>query len=139
MRMKQKKITKESKHRLMLFGTISCVIVFYCLFNFISYTIKVNNLKEIETNLNNKLISLQDEGSNLKNEIKKLKDPDYLARYARENFLYSKDDEYIIKIEDKEEETNEVKKEGINYKTITFISSSLTLFVIMYIVKKNKR
>ena len=28
----------------------------------------------------------------------KLQDPDYIARYAREKYFYSKDGEYIIKI-----------------------------------------
>ena len=36
----------------------------------------------------------------LNDEISKLQDPEYLAKYAREKYLYSKDDEIIIKIED---------------------------------------
>ncbi len=36
----------------------------------------------------------------LKDEINKLQDPEYMARYAREKYLYSKKDEIIIKIED---------------------------------------
>ena len=31
-------------------------------------------------------------------EVEKLKDPDYVARYAREQFLYSKDGEFNIRI-----------------------------------------
>ena len=36
----------------------------------------------------------------LKNEINKLQDPEYMARYAREKYLYSKNNEIIIKIEE---------------------------------------
>ena len=31
-------------------------------------------------------------------DVDKLQDPDYIARYAREKYLYSKDGEFIIKI-----------------------------------------
>ncbi|NLC48199.1 MAG: septum formation initiator family protein, partial [Tenericutes bacterium] len=40
------------------------------------------------------------EEETLKSEINKLKDPEYMARYAREKYLYSKNDEIIIKIEE---------------------------------------
>ena len=33
-------------------------------------------------------------------KINKLQDPEYMARYAREKYLYSKKDEIIIKIEE---------------------------------------
>lgn len=36
----------------------------------------------------------------LKSEISKLQDPEYMARYAREKYLYSGRDEIIIKIEE---------------------------------------
>ena len=42
---------------------------------------------------------LEDE-EDLKDEINRLQDPEYMARYAREKYLYSKKDEIIIKIED---------------------------------------
>ena len=42
---------------------------------------------------------LEDE-ENLKDEINKLQDPEYMAKYAREKYLYSKNGEIIIKIED---------------------------------------
>ena len=41
-----------------------------------------------------------EEEDKLNDEISKLQDPEYLAKYAREKYLYSKDDEIIIKIED---------------------------------------
>ena len=31
-------------------------------------------------------------------DANKLQDPDYIARYAREKYLYSKDGEFILKI-----------------------------------------
>ena len=44
------------------------------------------------------MASLEEEEENLNNEIKKLQDSDYLARYAREKYFYSKNGELIIRI-----------------------------------------
>ena len=40
------------------------------------------------------------EEQTLSSDILKLKDPDYIARFAREKYLYSKDGEIIIRIVD---------------------------------------
>ena len=41
---------------------------------------------------------LMEEEKQLKSDVNKLQDPDYVARYAREKYLYTKDGELIIKI-----------------------------------------
>lgn len=43
---------------------------------------------------------LKDTEDELKGQVNKLQDPDYIARYAREKYLYSKDGEIIIRIPD---------------------------------------
>ena len=43
---------------------------------------------------------LKDEEDKLNSDIKKLKDPEYVARYAREKYMYSKDGELIIRLPD---------------------------------------
>ena len=45
-----------------------------------------------------KLEELQKEEEELKADVERLQDPDYVARYAREKYLYSKDGEFIIKL-----------------------------------------
>lgn len=50
------------------------------------FTLMLEELKEKEEELNSTVI--------------KLKNPDYVARYAREKYLYSKDGEIIIRIPD---------------------------------------
>ncbi len=40
---------------------------------------------------------LLDKEKSLKAEVEKLKDPKYMERYAKENFLYTKDNEIIIR------------------------------------------
>lgn len=44
------------------------------------------------------LAKLEEEEEYLKVEVEKLQDPDYVARYAREQYLYSKDGEFNIRI-----------------------------------------
>ena len=46
------------------------------------------------------LANLKDKEEELKGQVNKLQDPDYIARYAREKYLYSKDGEIIIRIPD---------------------------------------
>ena len=45
-----------------------------------------------------KLVALKEKEVELENDVNKLKDPEYLARYAREKYFYSKDGEYVIRI-----------------------------------------
>ena len=52
------------------------------------------------------LADLKDNEEKLESEINRLQDPEYLARYAREKYFYSKENELIIRIPEKEEEKN---------------------------------
>ena len=57
----------------------------------------MNNNKEIHT-LNEQKKTLLDEEASLKAEATKLENPEYVARYAREKYLYSMPDEIIIRV-----------------------------------------
>ena len=37
-------------------------------------------------------------------DVEKLEDPDYIARYAREKYMYSKDGEIILRLPEEDEE-----------------------------------
>lgn len=56
--------------------------------------------KQIKNELEEKYSKLISNEENLENEVIKLQDPEYAAKYAREKFLYSKDGELIIKLPD---------------------------------------
>lgn len=58
--------------------------------------VKTKEKKEFEK----ELLELKDKEEELKATVTKLQDPDYIARYAREKYLYSKDGEIIIRIPD---------------------------------------
>jgi cell division protein FtsB len=54
--------------------------------------------------LNQDLIFLKEEEQKLTVDVERLQNPEYVGRYLREKFLYSKNDEYIIKIPSKKDE-----------------------------------
>lgn len=133
--MVRKKNKKASKNRLLFFGSISFLCIFYFLGTLFTNILSVKKLQEEQMNLENDLIILKENEELLKTEIVKLKDPDYLARYAREHYMYSKDGEYVLKIEEKEEtpkEEMEVKKNFCFFPTVIILSS---LGVILFIKK----
>ena len=62
--------------------------------------VSLDNALESSKNTKEKLVYLKDEEDKLNSDIKKLKDPEYVARYAREKYMYSKDGELIIRLPD---------------------------------------
>lgn len=60
-------------------------------------------MKDQKEALKDKLSNLKEEEEILNSDIKKLEDPDYVARYAREKYLYSKDGELVIRIPEDDE------------------------------------
>lgn len=129
-----KRVPKQTKRRLAILGPISLLFIIYFLINLATYSYKLITLATEEKKLKEKLVSLQAEESNLKIEIQKLKDPDYLARYARENYLYSKDGEYIIKIEEKEQKNDNEDKIDKYYDYIIYGAGGVILFIFGYII-----
>ena len=50
------------------------------------------------TRLEKEMVDLREKEEKLKVDANKLQNPDYIARYAREKYLYSKEGEYILQI-----------------------------------------
>ncbi len=94
---KKKKVRKSAK-RIMVFGIISIVLSVLILGSIFNVVIDVINKYQEADMLEEKLADLKEEEEDLNQEIVKLQDPDYLARYAREKYFYSKDNELIIRI-----------------------------------------
>ena len=111
----------------------------YFLFTVGMYGYKLVSLSRQEQELKDKLVSLQAEEQSLKIEIQKLKDPDYLARYAREHYLYSKDGEYIIKIDDSTPEKVEEKNYDEYYEYIIYGAGIIIVLVFTYIIIRARK
>ena len=95
-----KKISNKAKIRV-IFLTLGCIItsvVFVSTLVSLDLQIKKtkDEIKELTVSYSDKL----EEEENLKEEITRLQDPEYMAKYAREKYLYSKDNEIILKIEE---------------------------------------
>ena len=112
--MAKKKKVKTKAKRLATFGLgsiVLIVVISITLFNVLSdIAKKYNEKKELEE----KLVALKEKEVELENDVNKLKDPEYLARYAREKYFYSKDGEYVIRIP--EDDETEWKKAKIGAK-----------------------
>jgi cell division protein DivIC len=93
-----KRASKKDRRRLMLLITTFIILVTFFVANMFSTISKIyNNVKETKK-LSNEYNEKISEEKRLKTEIEKLNDPEYVAKYAREKFLYSKNGEIIIKL-----------------------------------------
>lgn len=130
---------KKAKRRLMVFGTLSCFMIAYFIFSSTLAVIKITRLSNENKSLQTELKNLKKEERDLNVEIQKLKDPDYLARYARENYLYSKDGEYIIKLDEEKKEKSKVEDISLeDYKYILFCGGFFVLLLMIWLIKKVK-
>ena len=83
----------------MLFlGLSSVIVIVATTFTIGKYWIEIYDKYQEKKQLEEELVSLKNKEKQLKVDANKLQDPDYIARYAREKYLYSKDGEFILKI-----------------------------------------
>ncbi len=97
---KRKKVNKKRKRTLLL-GLLSIFVIFGVTFSIGKYWIEIFDKYQEKKELDEKLTSLKEKEEELQVDAKKLQNPDYVARYAREKYSYSKDGEYILQIPDK--------------------------------------
>ncbi len=139
--MAKKKITKTAKRRLTVLTPIVILAVGYLAFTLVTTVIQLYKLHNEEAELKQELTELKGDSKELKTEITKLQDKDYVARYARENYLYTKDGEYVIKVGDDEEEKQEakfkIKEEYIFYGCVC-LSFLIVLYIVIKHLKKKK-
>ena len=138
--MAKRRISKASKRRLVIFGSASLVaiVIFLCSLLYNIYTIY--DLTKEKKNLEEFYEQLQVDAENIKTFKEKLSDSKYLADYAREHYLYSKDGEYILEF--REEDTKEVIdniSNDINKNYILLCLTILMVLIFIYIIKKGKK
>lgn len=96
--MAKKKNTKKKKRRFLLLGISSIFIIFVMTFTIGKYWIEIFEKYQEKKALDKELTELREKEEELKVDANKLQNPDYIARYAREKYLYSKDGELILQI-----------------------------------------
>lgn len=99
----KRRVNKGAKRRLLLFFSIFVILVSYVGYTTFNYWKQIYKNKEETKKLTAKYEELLADKEILESDVVKLQDPDYVAKYAREKYLYSKDGELIIKIIDENE------------------------------------
>ena len=83
----------------MLFlGLSSVILIFVMTFTIGRYWVEIFDKYQEKKLLEEELLSLKEKEEELKVDANKLQNPDYVARYAREKYLYSKEGEFILQI-----------------------------------------
>ena len=98
-----KKVNKGAKRRLLCLFSIFILLVTYVSYSSFNYWKQIIENKKEERELEEKYEKLLSDKDILEEDVVKLQDPEYVAKYAREKYLYSKDGELIIKIVDENE------------------------------------
>ncbi len=80
---------------LLVFGGITAALGYNLFCNIKS----INAMKVQKKELQTKIVALEEEKEVLETDILKLKDPDYIAKYVREKYFYSKDGELILRMD----------------------------------------
>ncbi|MBQ3307834.1 MAG: septum formation initiator family protein [Bacilli bacterium] len=94
---KYKKRMKLRKRSIML-CLLSVIVIVFTTFSIGKYWVEIYDKYQEKKELERELTSLKEKEEILQVDANKLQDPDYIARYAREKYLYSKDGEYILQI-----------------------------------------
>lgn len=92
------KKNSKARYRLLLFVPICLVVILAIVVSVGNYWVKIGNKYKEKAELENQIIVLKEKEEELKVDVERLEDPDYVARYAREKYMYSKDGEIILRL-----------------------------------------
>lgn len=93
-----KKKKSKTKYRLMLFVPVCLVVVIAVFIMIGSYWAKIVDKYHEKKELEKEIVLLKEKEEELKVDVERLEDPDYVARFARERYMYSKDGEIILRL-----------------------------------------
>ena len=135
--MAKKKASKALKRRLTFFAPLCTLSIIYFIFTFAYHTYTIIELTNQKKELKDYYNVLKSDESDLNDQIQKFSDKEYLARYARENYSYSTNNEYIIKITDDVEKDINKTDDMINKNYYIIIGlSAILVLIFIYIIKK---
>lgn len=97
----KRKYTVKTKSRMVIFFLVFAVVISTLGFRLFSNIYQINEMKLEKKELEGTLVALSDEKEALEADIARLSDSEYIARYVREKYLYSKPGELIIRINEK--------------------------------------
>ena len=96
-----KRVKKQSRKmtlRFLVFGIFSIVVISAVLGSLSKVWLNIYEKYREKKDLESRLSFLKEDGESLSIDVEKLQDPEYVARYLKEKYLYSSDNEYIIRL-----------------------------------------
>lgn len=94
-----RKFTRKERRRVVLTSILCFFIIGLSVISSISNISKIGEKNKEKEALTQRLEELEEEEQTLSDDVEKLKNPEYAARYAREKYLYSRNGEKILKID----------------------------------------
>ena len=101
-RVASKKNKVKTKYSLWLFIPICSLILITIFVSVGSYWLKIAEKYQERQELQSEIVALKEKEGELKVDVERLEDPDYVARYAREKYMYSKEGEIILRLPDED-------------------------------------
>lgn len=95
---------KKKRLRFLVYCAVIITIFFVTFLSCAPDLIKIHNTKKEIIELKEKYNKLLSEEDKLSEDVVKLQDSEYAAKYAREKYLYTKDGELIIDLSKNEED-----------------------------------
>lgn len=135
--MAKKKMTKSAKRRLTVLMPIVILAVGYFGFTVVRTATQLYQLHREEATLKEQLNDLKGDSKELKAEITKLQDKEYVARFAREEYSYTKDGEYVIKTKEKKDTKKDNSDFEINPDYVMYGSIGTGVFIVLYVIIKS--
>lgn len=93
------KLTAKERRRMVLTSILCFFIISLSIISSVSNLFKIKQKTNEKAKLKVQVEKLKEEEKILSDDVEKLKNPEYAARYAREKYLYSKTGEKILKID----------------------------------------
>ncbi len=97
---KRRRYTKKMKGRMVIIFLFFISIIVTLSFTLFSNLRQINDIRMEKKALIKEKEELLEKQTSLEADIEKLSDDDYIARYAREKYFYSKPGEIILRIEE---------------------------------------
>ncbi|MBQ6840846.1 MAG: septum formation initiator family protein [Bacilli bacterium] len=94
-----KRKTRKEKKRLVFISVTIVALLISLVGTLYTDFMKIMENKKNTILLTSEYQSLLDEQEILESEVTKMQDPNYIARYAKEKYLYSSEGEIIIRID----------------------------------------
>ena len=90
---------KKEKRRLILISLTVVALLVSLFFSMYQDFLQIIENKKQTAYLTKEYETLLEEEKSLNSEVTKMKDPNYIARYAKEKYMYSEEGEIIIRID----------------------------------------